>query len=311
MSKNLKYGVVGTGAIGGYYGGRLANIGKDVHFLYHSEYEWVKTHGLKVYSCNGDFYLPKINAYHSTEDMPQCDVVLVALKSTQNDKLKALLTPICHKNTVVVLVQNGLGLEAELAQDFPDLSIAGGMAFICSSRVGQGEINHADYGALTVGFHQHAKMEILQQMKEDFDAANVPFYVIEDLNLYRWRKLVWNIPYNGLTVALDTSTDRLMQNPSSRQLVQDLMWETVLGARACGANISDDFVEKMMLSTDQMKPYSPSMKLDWDNHRKLEVRAIYSNPIQAAKAQGVHLQKVEMLEQMLLFKENERGQNQK
>ncbi len=306
MSKNLKYGVVGVGAIGGYYGGRLANIGKDVHFLYHSEYEWVKTHGLKVSSCNGDFYLPKINAYQSAEDMPQCDVVLVALKSTQNGKLKSILTPICHKDTVVVLVQNGLGLEAELAQDFPSLSIAGGMAFICTSRVGQGEINHADYGALTVGFHQCAQMEILQQMKDDFEAANVPFYVIEDLNLYRWRKLVWNIPYNGLTVALDTSTDKLMQNSSSRQLVQDLMWETVLGARACGANISGDFVEKMMLSTDQMKPYSPSMKLDWDNHRQLEIRAIYSNPIQAARTQGVYLKKVEMLEQMLLFMESEK-----
>ena len=306
MSKNLKYGVVGVGAIGGYYGGRLANIGKDVHFLYHSEYEWVKTHGLKVRSCNGDFYLPKINAYQSAEDMPQCDVVLVALKSTQNGKLKSILTPICHKDTVVVLVQNGLGLEAELAQDFPRLSIAGGMAFICTSRVGQGEINHADYGALTVGFHQCAQMKILQQMKDDFEAANVPFYVIEDLNLYRWRKLVWNIPYNGLTVALDTSTDKLMQNSSSRQLVQDLMWETVLGARACGANISGDFVEKMMLSTDQMKPYSPSMKLDWDNHRQLEIRAIYSNPIQAARTQGVYLKKVEMLEQMLLFMESEK-----
>ncbi len=306
MSKNLKYGVVGVGAIGGYYGGRLANIGKDVHFLYHSEYEWVKTHGLKVSSCNGDFYLPKINAYQSAEDMPQCDVVLVALKSTQNGKLKSILTPICHKDTVVVLVQNGLGLEAELAQDFPRLSIAGGMAFICTSRVGQGEINHADYGALTVGFHQCAQMEILQQMKDDFEAANVPFYVIEDLNLYRWRKLVWNIPYNGLTVALDTSTDKLMQNSSSRQLVQDLMWETVLGARACGANISGDFVEKMMLSTDQMKPYSPSMKLDWDNHRQLEIRAIYSNPIQAARTQGVYLKKVEMLKQMLLFMESEK-----
>ncbi len=306
MSKNLKYGVVGVGAIGGYYGGRLANIGKDVHFLYHSEYEWVKTHGLKVSSCNGDFYLPKINAYQSAEDMPQCDVVLVALKSTQNGKLKSILTPICHKDTVVVLVQNGLGLEAELAQDFPSLPIAGGMAFICTSRVGQGEINHADYGALTVGFHQCAQMKILLQMKDDFEAANVPFYVIEDLNLYRWRKLVWNIPYNGLTVALDTSTDKLMQNSSSRQLVQDLMWETVLGARACGANISGDFVEKMMLSTDQMKPYSPSMKLDWDNHRQLEIRAIYSNPIQAARTQGVYLKKVEMLEQMLLFMESEK-----
>ncbi len=308
MSQTLKYGIVGTGAIGGYYGGRLANIGKDVHFLYHSEYDWVKKHGLKVYSCNGDFYLPEINAYSLPKEMPQCDVVLVALKSTQNDRLESILQPICHKNSVVVLVQNGLGLEQELSQVFPELTIAGGMAFICSSRVGQGEIRHADYGALTVGFHQHPQEDILLRMKQDFEEANVPFYIAGDLNLYRWRKLVWNIPYNGLTVALETSTDKLNQDPSSRQLVRELMEETVQGARLCGAIIADDFVEKMLVSTDQMKPYSPSMKLDWDNHRPMEIRAIYENPVRAVRHQGGEMRKVEMLGQLLRFRENsERG----
>jgi 2-dehydropantoate 2-reductase len=302
--RELKYAVIGTGAIGGYYGGRLSNIGKEVHFLYHTEYEWVKQHGLKVESVKGGFHLTNMNVYPSVEDMPQCDVVLVCLKSTQNDKLKDLLKPICHAGTVIVLVQNGIGVEAELAQHFPNHSIAGGMAFICAFREGKGFIRHADYGGLTVGFYQHPQEEVLQKMKQDFDEAEVSFYIAEDLNLARWRKLVWNVPYNGLTVALETTTDKLMQNPTSRCLVKELMEEVVKGANACGAAIEESFVEKMMESTDKMKPYSPSMKLDWDARRAMEIRAIYQNTVRLAKEKGVELKKIEMLGQLLQFKQD-------
>jgi 2-dehydropantoate 2-reductase len=268
--RELKYAVIGTGAIGGYYGGRLSNIGKEVHFLYHTEYEWVKQHGLKVESVKGGFHLTNMNVYPSVEDMPQCDVVLVCLKSTQNDKLKDLLKPICHAGTVIVLVQNGIGLEAELAQHFPNHSIAGGMAFICAFREGKGFIRHADYGGLTVGFYQHPQEEVLQKMKQDFDEAEVSFYIAEDLNLARWRKLVWNVPYNGLTVALETTTDKLMQNPTSRCLVKELMEEVVKGANACGAAIEESFVEKMKGHDDIWYATNMEIYYAWLDYTRLE-----------------------------------------
>ena len=77
----MKYGVIGTGAIGGFYGAKLAHGGQEVHFLLHSDYEYVKQHGLQVDSCDGSFHLDDVNAYQHTEDMPKCDVVLVCLKS--------------------------------------------------------------------------------------------------------------------------------------------------------------------------------------------------------------------------------------
>ena len=151
---NLKYAIVGSGAIGGYYGGRLASAGCDVHFLFHSDYDYVATNGLKVDSVNGNFVINPINAYKSTADMPKCDVVLVGLKSTQNHLLPQLLPPLLESSTLVVLVQNGLGLEGQLAEALPNQPIAGAAAFICSSRVGKGHILHADYGAITVGMYQ-------------------------------------------------------------------------------------------------------------------------------------------------------------
>lgn len=298
---NLKYAVIGTGAIGGYYGGRLALSGKDVHFLFNTEYDYVTQNGLTVDSVAGDFCINPIKAYKSTADMPKCDVVLVALKSTRNNILPDILPSILHRDTVIILVQNGLGLEAQLASALPEQPIAGGTAFICSSRVGAGHILHADYGALTAGFHQNALPEIMAQVKSDFENAKVPFTITQDLNETRWRKLVWNIPYNGLTVVLNTSTDKLMNHTKTRTLVTDLMNEVVEASAVCGANIERNFIDKMLKMTDEMTPYSPSMKLDFDNRRQMEIEAIYSNPVRIAKESGYYMRKTEMLEQSLWF----------
>ena len=298
---NLRYAIVGSGAIGGYYGGRLAHSGCDVHFLFNTEYEHVAQNGLRVDSVKGDFVINPIKAYKSTADMPKCDIVLVGLKSTQNHLLPQILPPLLKPDTLIVLIQNGLGLEAQLASALPHQPIAGAAAFICSSRVGKGHICHADYGAITIGMYQCDCQDVIAQMKADFEQANVPFTIATDLNETRWRKLVWNIPYNGLTVALNTSTDRLMTTPSTRALVTDLMNEVVDAASVCGANIEREFVDKMLAMTDRMTPYSPSMKLDFDNHRPMEIEAIYSNPVKTALAAGYHMRKTEMLEQELRF----------
>ena len=97
----LRYGIIGTGAIGGFYGGRLANAGKDVHFLFHRDYDFVREHGLQVDSCDGSFHLSQVNAYSSTSQMPKCDVVLVALKSVRNQLLNTLLPPLLHEKTIL------------------------------------------------------------------------------------------------------------------------------------------------------------------------------------------------------------------
>ena len=69
----MRYGVIGMGAIGGFYGAKLAHAGKEVHFLSHSDYQYVKERGLQVDSCDGSFHLPQINAYGAASDMPKCD----------------------------------------------------------------------------------------------------------------------------------------------------------------------------------------------------------------------------------------------
>jgi 2-dehydropantoate 2-reductase len=302
----VKYAVIGTGAIGGYYGGKLAHAGNDVHFLFHSDYTHVKEHGFRVDSIGGDFIVPGTNAYGAAADMPKCDVVLVGLKTTNNGILKDILQHIVHKDSIVILIQNGLGVEDDLARDMPGLQTAGGLAFICSNRIGAGHIHHLDQGRINIGAYGDASRDVLKRVCDDFTSAGVESHLAEDLMFARWQKLVWNIPFNGLTVVLGSETDRIMKNESALALVREMMNEVVDGANACGVPLKREFIDAMIETTMKMPPYSPSMKLDWDNRRPMEIEYIYTRPVAAALAHGFDMRKISMLERQLRFLEKTR-----
>ena len=297
----IKYGVIGTGALGGFYGGKLAKVGLDVHFLFRSDYEFVLENGLQVESVMGDFHLPKIQAYHSAKEMGTCDVVLVCLKTTGNHDLPNLIKPLLHSKSVVVLLQNGLGLEEDLSGKLPGVEVAGGLAFICSNKVGPGHIQHLDYGRLILGSFNSSGSELLEQIVSDFTHAGVPAELSADLKFSRWQKLVWNVPFNGMTVVLNTTTDRIMANEAARQLAYELMLEVIHAANACGVPLKESLAKQMIEMTMRMKPYAPSMKLDYDFHRPMEIEYIYSKPVETALAEGFEMKKVSMLEKQLRF----------
>ena len=297
----MNYAIVGTGAIGGFYGSKLAHSGREVHFLMHSDYQFVKEHGMQVDSCDGSFHLDHVNVYQHTADMPKCDVVIVGLKTTNNHLLPQLLTPLLHQDTVVVLIQNGIGVEADVQQMFPDVQLVAGLAFICSAKTEPGRVNHQCYGSINLANYSCRDEAVFAAILNDFvdagiQAGSVPY------DEARWKKAVWNMPFNGMTVALNTQTDLLLKNPATRQLIRDLMGEVVGAARHQGiTGLDESFIEKMIDMTDHMTPYSPSMKLDFDFHREMEIHYLYSRPIQIAREAGYPMPKLEMLESELKF----------
>jgi len=297
----MTYAIIGTGAIGGYYGAKLAHAGKDVHFLLHRDYEYVQTHGLRVDSCDGDFVLSQVQAYASTNDMPKVDVVLVGLKSTNESLLRTLLPPLLLKDTLVVLIQNGIGLEKDVQTWFPELHLAAGLAFICSAKTEPGRINHQCYGSINIGNYSCPQKERVEAILSDFIEAGIDAHEVEYYEA-RWRKAVWNMPFNGMTVALQTQTDCLLKNAATRQLIYEQMMEVIGAANALGVSgLDESFAQKMIQMTDEMVPYSPSMRLDYDFHRPMEIQYIYSRPIAEARSVGFAMPRLEMLERELLF----------
>ncbi len=310
-----RYAIIGVGAMGGYYGGLLARAGIETHFLLHSDYEHVKEHGLTVESPTGNFQLPKVHAWNDPGAMPPCEVVVVALKTTQNAVLGQILPKLVRPGGCVLLLQNGLGVEDDLARIVPSQAIVGGVCFLCSNKVGPGHIRHLDYGDIAIAEYDPADRprgitERLRQIATDFARAGIKVEPVNDLGLMRWKKLVWNIPYNGLSVALDATTAALMADTDSRALVAALMEEVVAGAGACGHTIPPEFIRLQMDRTARMTPYRTSMKIDFDSGRPMELQAIFANPLARAARHGQTMPRVEMLYQTLAFLQRRRPGNE-
>ena len=306
--QRLRIGIIGTGAIGGFYGLMLAKAGHDVHFLLRSEYQAVVASGLRLNSAvHGQLHLQPVQAWGDPAEMPACDWFLVGAKTTSNAQLAPVITRLSRPGTRVVLLQNGLAVEEQLRPLLPDnLHLLGGLCFICTHRAAPGVIEHQALGAVNLGYHSGParageSLAIVEEGAELFRSAGLESVAMADLQQARWQKLVWNVPYNGLSVLLGAGTTRLMANADSRALILELMREVVQGAAACGQVLPEGYPEKLLATTERMPDYLPSMYHDFQHKRPLELQAIYAAPLSAAAAAGCELPKMRMLHQALRF----------
>lgn len=305
-----RVGIIGTGAIGGFYGVMLARAGFDVHFLLRSEFSTVVEQGLRLNSTqHGALTLDPVQAYASAEQMPPCDWLLVGAKTTSNLQLAPAIVQAAAQDAKVLLLQNGLDVEDELRGVLPDsLHLLGGLCFICVHRAGPGQIEHQALGAVNLGYHSGPaaadpalSRAIVEEGAGLFREAGIDSQAMGNLHQARWQKLVWNVPYNGLSVLLRASTTPLMADPDCRQLIQDLMQEVLQGAAACGHVIPQAYAQQLFKSTELMPDYWPSMYHDFLHQRPLELAAIYAAPLAAARAAGCDLPKLRALYQALSF----------
>lgn len=288
--------VVGSGAVGLYYGGRLAQLGLPVHFLLRSDFQSLSSHGLHVRSCHGDFSLPPyaFHAHRSPSTMPPADLLLIALKTTSNHLLPTLLPPLIKPTTILLTLQNGLGNEDLLASLYPSNPILGGIAFTCINRTYNNTpsphatptltVNHTSHGLIRLGsFSPLAtdNSQLATATSSLFQRAKIHCEPIPNLLLGRWRKLIWNVPFNGLGAALDLATDQLLSSPTGTHLVSSLMHEIMSASAAVGLPFPDpdSIVQHQLAETRQMARYHTSMQLDRRHRRPLEHDAIVHEPL--------------------------------
>jgi len=300
---NHSYAIVGSGALGGLYGGMLANAGAEVHFLLHSDYDHVRTHGLKVESQWGDFDLPRVNAYNDPRAMPPCDVTIVAIKTTLNDKLSELLPGPTRGGGNVLVLQNGLGIEADSIAVVGEDRVLSGCCFLCSNKVGPGHIRHLDNGRIAFGegrqFGQITPR--VRSILADFRSAGIEIEAEPNMGIVRWKKLLWNIPFNSLSVILDASTEEMMRCEATVELARSIITEVHDAAGRCGFPIKSKAIETTIEVTKKMVPYDSSMRLDYLAGRPLEIDAILKAPIAAARQAGSSMPRTEVLAHQLAF----------
>ena len=291
-----RIGVVGAGAIGCFYGAKLLKAGYDVHFLMRRDLATVRERGLRIRSEGRELHLPAVNAYESSAEIGECDVVIIAVKTTSNYALPEILKPMVGRKTAILTLQNGLGNEEFLAGHYGSERIMGGLCFVCLNRVDYGVVEHLGYGNVSIGEHGGAPRDRTTTMVAALREAGIEAKAVVDLEEERWRKLVWNVPFNGLSIAGGGITvDQILFDPGLLTIALGLMREVAAAARAFDYEIKDDFLESRVANTRLMGAYKPSSLLDYLAGREVEVESIWGEPLRAARSRGVSTPRLEML----------------
>ncbi len=283
----MRIAVIGSGAVGCFYGARLARVGHDVHFLMRRDYAAVREHGLTIHSCQGDFRLDPVQCYRRSEDIGEVDLIVCALKTTALAAVPTLLRPCVGAETRILAMMNGLGVEEQFARSFEPWRIFGGLAFVCCNRGEPGHVHHMDYGRVAFG-HLLDDADKVRWIAEVFGATGIETHPLPSLERARWEKLVWNIPFNSLSVtAGGVSTRRILDDDRLRDLARELMVETIEAGNAHGCAIDGEpLIDKMFANTETMGHYRTSMQIDFEQKRPLEVESILGEPVRRAHAAG-------------------------
>ncbi|MCW1884967.1 2-dehydropantoate 2-reductase [Luteolibacter flavescens] len=290
--------IVGAGAIGLYYGARLAAAGEDVRFLLRSDYDAVQRDGIRIESVAGDLHLPpeQVQSHRTPEEIGPVDLVIVAWKTTSNHLLADVLPPLLHEGTQVLTLQNGLGNCEALAAIVGPQRVLGALCFVCLNRLSPGHVSHTAGGKISVGEHVNDERGRAAEIARRFTAAGIPTDAAPSLAAAQWTKLVWNIPFNGLAIAEGgVTTDVLLATPGVEAEIRALMAEVIAAARAQGLPLEDKLIGFNVERTRPMGPYRPSSMIDYVEGREVEYDSIWAEPLRRAKTAGIEVPHLEKL----------------
>lgn len=280
--------VIGAGAIGGFYGALLAKAGAEVSVVCRSDYAHVKKHGFSINSeVLGNWHFMPSQVLQQADDYEgSADYVVLCAKVIPSLDRVALLRPAVKRHTTLVFIQNGVEIEKELQAAFPDNEIISGLAFICCNRLGPGEIKHLAYGRLALGTLSGGVSDYTATLCKLFNQSGIECNASENIVTDRWKKCVWNAPFNPLSVLSGgLMTCDILQ--AQEALVRNIMQEICNIAAARGHALPANIIDLNIESTYAMPPYKTSMLLDFENGNPMETEAILGNALRAAKRVGV------------------------
>lgn len=293
-----RWALVGPGAVGLYYGGRIANSGRMLSILARSDKDALAANGIRIEMMDPrtsesteTILAPLENVSRDAADMGPTDCVIIAAKTTVNDQLIEPLKEIVEPgHTVIVCLQNGMGNAEFLGQHFPKNPILAGLCFVCVNRTAPGVVENYHPGKVELGSLGDRWPDQAQTVVEIFNQAGVYTQYAESWDGALWRKLCWNVPFNGLSIAGGgITTDKILEDPELTRRARALMEEVRAAAKIAGHTISDKFIEGQFSLTEKMGPYKPSSLIDYLAKNPVELESIWGEPLRRGQALGADM----------------------
>ncbi len=306
--EKVRVAIVGSGAVGCYYGAHLVRAGVDVRFLMRSDLDHVRERGVSIQSkVHDDFTVAEVQCYGLTDEIGPVDLVIIALKATENAALEDLIPPLLQEDTCLLTLQNGMGNEEFLAQRFGVRRVMGGLCFVCLNRVAPGVVRHMGFGLIMMGEWDGGASERTRWVGKLFADSGVDCEIVDDLMWASWRKLVWNIPFNRLAIlggGIDVA--EILGDGDLLVLTKQLMREVIRTAGVLGYELPeglvDELVDELVDKTRAMGTYRPSSMVDFVEGRAVEVEAIWGEAWRRGAEAGAEVGRLEMMYRLIRHK---------
>ena len=295
LDLNIKRWVlVGPGAVGLYYGGRIANFFR-LGVLARSDAKVLEAQGILINLVDPttgrtfkSLHAPLEYVVSEARSVASSDCVIIATKSTVNEELiEALQSIIKPGHTTILCLQNGMGNAEFFSKHFPRNPILLGLCFVCVNRVAPAVVENYHLGRVEIGSLGDSWPKHAQEVVNVFNNSGITTVHAEILDAALWRKLCWNVPFNGLSIAAGgITTDKIIRDPILAKRARLLMKELQDAAAIAGHIIADTFIESQFTLTKKMYAYKPSSLIDYLAGKPVELESIWGEPLRRGQALG-------------------------
>ncbi len=304
VSLSSSFALLGPGAIGLYYGGFLAKAGASLHVLARSDAAVMSERGIlirmidpRTEELNAEYCVRPAQVAESAVAIGTVDVVVITAKTTVNaslvESLRDLVEP---KRTVILTLQNGMGNAEFYAKHFPENPVLSSLCFVCANRTKPAVVENYLSGRVEIGSLNNQWPELVEAMVAVFVAADLRCSASSSLDQSLWRKLCWNVPFNGLSIACGgMTTDKILADPHMARRAWALMRELQSAAGKAGYEIKESFLQGQFDVTEKMGAYQPSSLIDFLAGRAVEVESLWGEPLRRGQALGVAMPELEKL----------------
>ncbi|UCC86374.1 MAG: 2-dehydropantoate 2-reductase [Anaerolineales bacterium] len=287
----MRIAVFGAGAVGSYFGGRLAQAGEEVIFIARGEHlQAIRDHGLRVDSLRGDFVVQPAQATDDPAQVGAVDVVLVGVKAWQVPQAAQAMRPLIGPDTMVVPLQNGVEAPTQLAEALGSRHALGGLCKIISSLVGPGHIRHAGIEPyLAFGELDNRSTPRVERLRQAFSRAKgLAVEIPSHIQAAMWEKFLFIASFSGVGAVARAPAGVLRSVPETRQLLEGAMHEVLAVAQECAIPLPDEIVTKTMAFVDKLPPDgTASMQRDIIQGRPSELASQNGAVVRIGQETGV------------------------
>jgi len=286
----MRIAVFGTGGVGGYFGGRLAQAREEITFIARGEHlRTIKEHGLKVDSTNGDFVIYPAKATDDVNEVGAVDLVLLGVKAWQVPEAAHAMKPLVGPNTTVLPLQNGVDAVSQLVSELGLNNVIGGLCRIVSFVVEPGHIRHAGFTpSIIIGELDNRRTNRIETIEQVFKHAGLDITIARDIQVALWTKFLFIASFSGVGAMANAPAGVIRADPKWRSQILSAMEEIYALAHARGIKLPPDSVATVMASIDALpEDATSSMQRDIAAGKPSELESQNGAVVRMARESGV------------------------